>query len=175
MAGKSSITPEQGLALLEAMKEGLSERQAAKATGVSRSAAQRYLASIGPELAPIVSQSARIVEQAGASLFDTRTVLEENYQRVLKLISQLDAGIIEVKGEWQTHTPVTTMIAALREVREHAKDSLDALRLLISIDQTAAFQQTVIEAIREADPATAKLIIDKLKERRALGLLTQRA
>ncbi len=170
MGRKPSITPEQGEALLEAYGRLGSIRAAAAEVGVSEDAAQRYAAKFPKSAAPVIAQQQYIVETAGASLFDTRAVLEENYGRIKKLADQLDQGIMLINGEYQALVPPATNVAAIKEIREHVETSMKLMKLLVDVDEVRKFQQAVLEAIGEADEPTKHRIIAKLRERRALGL-----
>lgn len=170
MGRKPSISPAQGEALLLAYRRLGTVRAAAQDVGVSEDAASRYIAKFAESAAPVVAQQQHIVETAGASLFDTRAVLEENYGRIKKLAHQLDQGILLVNGEYQALVPPATNVAAIKEIREHVETSLKMLKLLVDVDEVRKFQQAVLEAIGEADEPTKHRIIAKLRERRALGL-----
>jgi molybdenum-dependent DNA-binding transcriptional regulator ModE len=174
MGRTPSIDVAKGKVLLEAYGRLGSKRAAAEEVGVSIGSAMRFFESVPEAAAPAVTQQRVVVEAAGASLWDTRRALEDNYQRLLKLYQQLEAGILEerqgVAGPYVTMTPVTTNVAALREIREHVKVSVDLAKLLIDIEEVRKFQNAVLDAIHEADPATRERIIAKLRERRALGL-----
>lgn len=170
MGRKASISPEQGARLLEAYKRLGNKSAAAREIGVSEDAAMRFFAGAPRAAAPVLAQQQQIVSAAGASLWDARTALDENYKRALKLYELLEQGIYQQNGENLTQTPVATNVAALREIREHIKTASDLFKLLLDIEEVRAFQRAVIEAIREADPATAQRIIAKLRERHALGL-----
>jgi len=54
------------------------------------------------------------------------------------------------------------------EVRKQIELQLKIAETLYNIQMTAEFQNEVIAAIREVDPITAKKIVDKLREKRAL-------
>lgn len=170
MGRKSSISPEQGAQLLDAYKRLGNKSAAAREIGVSEDAARRFFADTPKAAAPVIAQQQQIVHAAGASLWDARTALDANYQRAITLYEQLERGVTLVGGEYQTLTPMATNVAALREIREHIKTASDLFKLLLDIEEVRAFQRAVIEAIREADPATAQRIIAKLRERHALGL-----
>lgn len=174
MGRKSSISPEQGQKLIAAYQRLGSKSAAAREIGVSEDAAARYLSSIPAAAAPVVAQQRQVLEAAGASLWDTRQALTDNYQRALTLVAQLERGILEERqgsdGPYTTMTPISTHVAALREVREHIQTGLKLYQLLLSIDETRAFQQAVLAAIGEADDATKQRVLAKLEERRALDL-----
>jgi molybdenum-dependent DNA-binding transcriptional regulator ModE len=173
MGRKSSITPEQGEALLEAYKRLNSVRAAALELGVSEDAAGRYIAKFAESTAPVVAQQQHIAESVGASLWDTKTVLEQNYKRLEQLIAHLEKGI-EIHGvaALETLSPkqITAYVGAIRAMNSQAETSLKLLEALTNIQAIQAFQQSVLEALGEADPALRQRAIAILKERRALGL-----
>lgn len=170
MGRKPSIDEDTGEALIAAYQRLGNVAAAAREVGVSESAARRYLDATPEAAAPVIAQQRAILETANSSLWDTRASLDENYGRLLKLYRQLDAGIVQQNGEFVTVTPVATNVAALREIREHIRLSVDLAKLLIDIEEVRKFQQAVIEAIGEADPPTRDRLIAKLRERRAVGL-----
>ena len=178
MGRKPSIDPETGERLLEAYQRLGSKSAAAREIGVSEDAADRYLSKLPKAAAPVVAQQRQIVERAGASLWDTRGALDENYGRLLALMGQLERGILEERtgsdGPYTTMTPIAVHVATLKEIREHIKTSMDLGKLLIDIEEVRKFQTAVLEAIGEADEATRQRIIEKLRERRALGLTSFR-
>lgn len=168
MGRKSTITDDLANQLLAAAKAGSSQRQIARDFGLSVSTVQRFFESLPTAAAPTLVQHAAAVERAGSSLWDSRSALNENYQRVLDLVGKLEAGIVEVDGEYTSPTPLAVHVAALREVREHVKTSLSILKLLIDVDEVRRFQQAVIDAIGEADESTKQRILAILQARHAL-------
>jgi len=170
MGRASSIDEATGERLLEAYQRLGTKSAAAREIGVSEDAASRFFAGLPKAAAPALASQRQVVERAGASLWDARTALDENYQRVLKLYQQLERGIYVQNGENMTLTPMATNVAALREIREHIKAASELFKLLLDIEEVRKFQRAVIEAIRETDPATAQRIIAKLREQHALGL-----
>jgi molybdenum-dependent DNA-binding transcriptional regulator ModE len=174
MGRKSSIDEATGERLLAAYQRLESIAAAAREVGVSESAARRYFDELPKAATPTIVSQRHIIETAGTSLFDTRAALGANYERTINLITQLEAGIQLVRTgereEYITYTPPITLVAALREAREHIQAGMKLYQLLISVDETRKFQQAVLESIGEADDATRQRIIAKLHERRALEL-----
>jgi hypothetical protein len=174
MPRKPSIDPDTGKALFAAYRRLGTVAAAAREVGVSESAARRYFAETPKAATPIIASQRQILETAGASLWDTRQALEQNYGRALTLLGQLEQGILEERqgsdGPYTTMTPIATHVAALREVREHIQAGLKLYQLLISVDETRKFREAVLEAIREADEPTQQRIIAKLQDRRSLEL-----
>jgi hypothetical protein len=178
MGRKSSINEKQGPLLIEAYKRLGTVRAAALEVGVSEDSAGRYIAKFAESAAPVVAQQQHIAESAAASLWNTWDALQDTYRRITRLADQLEAGIQIVKvgdnDEYITYTPPSTLVAAIREMREHIETSVNLQKMLIDIEETRKFQQTVLEAIGEADPETQQRIIATLKDRRAVGLALQR-
>jgi hypothetical protein len=174
MGRTSSIDEETGKRLIEAYQRLGSERAAAREVGVSIGSAQRFFESLPKAAAPSIATQQQIVEKAGASLWDTRSALDANYNRLLTLMGQLERGILEEKtgsdGPYTTLTPITTHVATLKEIREHIKTAMELGKLLIDIDEIRKFQQAVLAAIGDADADTQQRIIASLRQQRALGL-----
>jgi molybdenum-dependent DNA-binding transcriptional regulator ModE len=177
MGRKSSIDEKTGARLLEAYGRLGSKSAAARKIGVSEDAADRYLRDTPKAAAPVVAQQRQVIEVAGASLWDTRQALDENYGRLLGLMARLEDGILEERqgsdGPYTTMTPIAVHVATLKEIREHIKTAMDLGKLLIDIEEVRKFQQAVLEAIGEADDATRQRIIAKLRQQRALGLISR--
>lgn len=170
MGRTPSIDAATGERLLAAYQRLGSQRKAAAEVGVSKDAASRFFATLPTAAAPAMAAQQELVATTGARLWETRSALQDNYDRIQKLLAQLDTGIVQQGGEWVTLTPIATHVAAIREAREHIRTAVDLGKLLLDIEQVRAFQQAVIEAIGEADPATRERLIAKLRERRAVGL-----
>ena len=85
MARSSELTPDQKKALLDAYACYKTVQGAARAVGVSRWQAARYLKRVGADSAPIVAQHAEVVQHATASLYSTREALQANYDKLLAL------------------------------------------------------------------------------------------
>lgn len=180
MGRKSSITPEQGERLLEAYKRLGSKRAAARASGVSEDAAARYLADTPRAAAPALASQQHVVAVASASLFDSTAALDENYQRVLRLIEKLEAGIIEVKqsatgDRYETMVSPAILVTALREARGYIDSAAKLLELMISVNEVRRFQQAILDVMAaEIDEPTRQRIFDRLRQQLPLGLLPGR-
>ncbi len=166
-------------ALFDAYTRLGSLRKAADEVGVSKSTAERWLKSVPRAAAPVIAQQQHIVEAAGTSLWDTRAVLEDSYRRIVRLVDQLEAGIQLVKtgekDEYITYTPPATLVAAIKELREHGETSIKIAKLIMEIDEIRAFQQSVLETLAEADESLRQCAIEKLRQRRAVGLTLNRS
>jgi molybdenum-dependent DNA-binding transcriptional regulator ModE len=151
--------------LLEAYAQTGSIRKASAAVGIPKSTAARYLKETPKSAAPVVAQQRVIVERSGASLWDARGALDENYARLLRLVDDLEGRIDSANP-----MPAMLYLSTLKEIREHVKAGMAVAKLLIDINEVRAFQDSVLEAITEADPATRERIVRKLEQKRAMGL-----
>jgi len=161
---KPSIDRAAGAALLAAFARTGNKAAAAREVGVSEQAAKRFLADVPVAAAAVVTTQAAAVEQAGASLFDTRAALEGNYRRVLRLLPPEDAPLSHLDA-----AGVAALTGVHREVRAHVESGMKLLALLVSVDEVRAFQQAVLEEIGEADRATRDRIVGRLQSRHRLA------
>lgn len=167
MGRKSSIDQATGAQLIAAYAATGSKRAAAEQAGVSIGSAMRYFDSLpaaaAPALAtPATAAAAQLVEQAGASLWSTRDALDENYNRLIRLV--------EVAQAAGSSREIMAYTGVLREIRAHIETGMDLLRLLVDVDEIRAFQTAVLEAIGDADEPTRQRIIEKLRQRRSIAL-----
>ena len=93
MARPSALTTDQKKALLDAYARHHTIRGAARAVGVNRWQAERYLKRVGAKHAPIVAQQVEIVRSTVQSVYETRKELDRNYQRVLALCADYTHAI----------------------------------------------------------------------------------
>jgi molybdenum-dependent DNA-binding transcriptional regulator ModE len=164
MPRKPSIDETIGEALFTAYQRLGTIAGAAREVGVSESAARRYLAETPKAATPIVASQRQILETAGASLFETRAALEQNYQRILGLeqkLNLLDLG---------NPKAVEATAKVIREIRGHIESGVKIYELWLSVEAQRQFREAVLEAIAEADESTRARIIAKLRDRRAVGL-----
>lgn len=167
MARPSSIDDAKGAALVTAYRRLRSVAAAAREVGVSESAARRYFDGLPVETTPIAAASPEIVETVVGSLQEPFAVLQQNFERLTRLCDVAQAA--GTPREIQAYTGV------IKEIREHVEASAKLASLILSADEQRKFQEAVIEAIGEADDATRRRIITKLRERRSLGVALLRA
>jgi molybdenum-dependent DNA-binding transcriptional regulator ModE len=177
MGRTPSIDEAKGEALLEAYQRLGSKRAAAEAVGVSIGSAMRFFESLPTAAAPAVATQRVVVETAGATLFDATAALEDNYRKVLRLIDQLEAGIIEVKtsatGErYETMVSPAILVSALKEARGYIDSASRLLELMVSVNEVRRFQQAILDVMAsELDEPTRQRILARLRRDLALGLL----
>lgn len=177
MGRKSSISAETGAALVAAYGRLGSIAAAARAAGVSESAARRYLDELPRAATPTTASQRQILETVGASVFESTAALEENYRKVLELITKLEAGIVEIResasGErYETRVSPVVLVAALKEARGYITAASQLLELMISVNEVRRFQQAVLDVMAaECDEPTRGRIIAQLRQRLTLGLV----
>lgn len=147
--------------LLTAYAETGSQAAAARKAGVPLSTAQRYLAKTPKAAASVVAQQRVVIERVGASMWDTRAALDDNFTRLLRLVEQLENA---------PRMEPLVYVVVLREIREHVATGMKLARLMLDVNEVKLFQEAVIEAIGEADADTRARLVHKLQERRAVGL-----
>jgi ABC-type Fe3+-hydroxamate transport system substrate-binding protein len=62
-------------------------------------------------------------------------------------------------------------LGTAKEVRQHAEAVANLLERIHNAAQVEAFQKAIVEAIREADPATANVVLGKMRELQAARTL----
>ena len=177
MGRKSSIGPEQGEQLVTAYGRLGTIAAAARTVGVSESAARRYFDDLPKAATPTIASQRHMLETVGASVFESRDALEANYQKVLDLITKLEAGIVEIResasGErFETRVSPVVLVAALKEARGYITAATQLLELMISVSEVRRFQQAVLDVMAaELDEQTSQRIIAQLRQRLTYGLV----
>lgn len=177
MARKSSIDEQTGAALVAAYGRLKSVAAAARDVGVSESAARRYFDAMPKATAPATAAQRQIVETVAASVFESTVALEENYRKVLDLITKLEAGIVEIRetasGErYETRVSPVVLVAALKEARGYITAATQLLELMISVNEVRQFQQAILDVMAaECDEQTRQRIVAQLRQRLTFGLL----
>jgi hypothetical protein len=91
----------------------------------------------------------------------------ERVQRVID--DELAWAVAEARHEGADRAGLADVILKLAgEVRQRLGLQLAISRTLVDLRVVKEFQQTVLEIIREVSPETARRIVARLKERRAL-------
>ena len=177
MGRKPSIGPEAGQALVEAYGRLGSVAAAARAVGVSESAARRYFDDLPKAATPTMASQQAIFETVAASVFESTAALEENYRKVMALIVKLEAGIIEARrsatGErFETQVSPAVLVGGLKEARGYITAATQLLELMTSVHEVRRFQQAVLDVmVTELDEPTCQRIIARLRQRLTYGLL----
>jgi hypothetical protein len=143
---------------------GHSQADAARHFGVSEPAIHQRLKRMRRLTSQVVA-----LEKAGAVVDEqlTATARLERVQRVID--EELTWAVQQARGEGADRRALVDVILKLSgEVRQQLGLQLEISRTLVDLRVVKEFQQTVVEAIREESPDTARRIVGRLKERRAL-------
>ena len=165
MARPPSVEGDTLERLLTAYAETGSKAAAARRVGIPLSTAKRYLQGTRKAAAPVVAVQQAMIERSGASLWDTRGALDENYARLLRLVDQFEKQV-----DAANPMPAAVYLSTLKEIREHVTVGIKLAALMVDIQEVREFQRAVIEAVGEADDQTRERILGRLQERRAVGL-----
>jgi len=170
MGRTPTINPETGQKLIEAYARLGTQRAAAEEVGVPWGAASRYFARLSKAAASTVVTQQQIVERVATSIFETRQVLEQNYQRTNALVQQLEGSIQNHgTGALESLSPqqINAYVGAIRAVNDQVEKAAKLLELFTRAEEIQKFQRAVIEAVGEADEPTRRRVIAKLREYRA--------
>jgi transcriptional regulator with XRE-family HTH domain len=134
--------------LRRCLEQGLSQEEIAQRAGIAQSSVSKRIARLEPRA---IARNLTRVEEAFASLWDTRKAAEENYTRAVKNYKVCD-----------------DKTRAIAEIRNHIKLGIDVMSLLYSIEELRAFQEEVLTILDECEPGTRDRILARLRERRTL-------
>jgi hypothetical protein len=143
---------------------GHSQADAARHFGVSEPAIYQRLKRMGRLTSRVVA-----LERANDVVEDklSATAPLERVQRVID--EELSFAVQEARREGGDRTALADVILKLAgEVRQQLGLQLSISKALVDLRIVKEFQEVVIEAIREESPETARRIVTRLKERRAL-------
>jgi len=146
------------------LDDGHSQAEAARHFGVSEPAIHQRLKRLRRMTSQVVA-----LEKAGAVVDEqlTATARLERVQRVID--EELTWAVRQARGEGADRRALVDVILRLSgEVRQQLGLQLEISRTLVDLRLFKEFQETVVQAIQEESPDTARRIIARLKERRAL-------
>jgi transposase-like protein len=151
-------------ALQQYLESGHTQADAARHFGVSEPAIHQRLKKLKRLTSQVVA-----LEKAGA-LVDQKVTATERLEHVQHVIDQeLDWAVTQARREGADRGALADVILKLAgEVRQQLGLQLAISRALVDLRVEKEFQETVIDIIREEAPDTARRIIARLKERRAL-------
>jgi hypothetical protein len=158
---KPKIDPDQLRAYLDA---GHSQADAARHFGVSEPAIHQRLKQMHRLTSHVVA-----LEKAG-TLVDQKLTASDRLARVQTIIdAELEYAVQKAQADGVDRSVLADTILKLAgEVRQQLGLQLSITRTLVDLRVMKEFQDTVIEAIREESPDTARRIVSRLKQRRAL-------
>jgi hypothetical protein len=143
---------------------GHTQADAARHFGVSEPAIHQRLKKMRALTSRVVA-----LERANDVVDDklSATARLERVQRVID--EELGWAVQEARREGGDRAALADVILKLAgEVRQQLGLQLAISRTLVDLRVVKEFHETVVEAIREESPATARRIVARLKERRAL-------
>lgn len=146
------------------LDEGHSQADAARHFGVSQAAIHQRLKRLRRLTSQVVA-----LEKAGA-VVDEQLTATARLDRVQHVIDEeLRWAVQQARGEGADRRALVDVILKLSgEVRQQLGLQLEISRTLVDLRLFKEFQETVVQAIQEESPDTARRIIARLKERRAL-------
>jgi predicted RNA polymerase sigma factor len=158
---KPKIDPD---ALRQFLETGHTQAEAARHFRVSEPAIHQRLKQMQRLTSHVVA-----LEKAGA-LVDQKLSATERLERVQHIIDQrLDRAVRAAEEPGADRAGLADEILRLAaEVRQQLGLQLAISRALVDLRVVKEFQETVIDIIRAETPETARRIIARLKERRAL-------
>ena len=148
MAAKLILTDEQ---LRDYLDKGIPQAQIARLCRVSPAAVSQRVKALEKKAAAKAPIHAVL---AVASMWDTRTAAEENYQRCINLLEDCENAAERTR--------------ALAEIRQHLQFGMQVIETLYTVQETKDFMTEVLEVIGQIDPDARDTILRKLSEKRAL-------
>ena len=141
--------------LSQLLRSGKSGKDCAKVFGVTEGAISQ--ARKGLNISVVKSVALETAHQ----------VVEKNLNAVDQLlnINRKANTLLELAIQAKDHD---TTLKAMREIRGQLELQLDIFKTLYDVQAVADFQREVLTAIGEVDPGVRNLIINRLKEGRAL-------
>ena|SRR5438067_3625729 len=143
---------------------GHSQADAARHFGVSEPAIHQRLKRLRALTSRVVA-----LEQAG-HVVEEKLTATARLARVQQVIDdELAWAVTQARQDGADRAAlVETILKLTGEVRHQLSLQLDISRTLVDLRVVKEFQETVVDAIREESPDTARRIVARLKERRAL-------
>lgn len=146
------------------LEAGHSQADAARHFGVSESAIHQRLKRMRRLTSRVIAleRANEVVEEKLSA-----TARLERMQRVID--EELDWAVQEARRDGGDRGALADVILKLAgEVRQQLGLQLSISRTLVDLRVVKEFHDTVVEAIRDESPETARRIVARLKERRAL-------
>ena len=146
------------------LAEGRTQADAARHFGVSEAAISQRVQTLRIATSKVVAleRAGEVVDQkldANARLERVQRLIDEELRWAVDQAQQPGAD----RGALQD-----TILRLAAEVRQQLGLQLNISRTLIDLKVVREFQKSVTETIAEVDPSAARLIVAKLKARRAL-------
>jgi hypothetical protein len=147
------------------LEAGHSQAQAARHFGVSEPAIHQRVRKLRGLTSRVIA-----LEQAGQVVEEKQVNATERLERVQCVIdSELAWAVEQTRREGADRTALADVILKLAgEVRQQLGLQLQITRTLIDLRELRQFRELVVETIGEESPETARRLVARLKERRAL-------
>lgn len=146
------------------LEAGHSQADAARHFGVSEPAIHQRLKRLRGLTTRVVA-----LEKAGAVVDDQLTANDRLNEVQDVIREELAWAVTEARSKGADRRVLQDVILKLcAEVRQQLGLHLEISRTLVDLRVIKEFQATVVEAINEESPETARRIVARLKERRAL-------
>jgi DNA-binding Lrp family transcriptional regulator len=143
---------------------GHSQADAARQFGVSEPAIHQRLKRMKRLTSQVVA-----LEQAGAVVEEQLTATERLQHAERVIFDQLEWAETQARQPGVDRTQlIDTLIKVTTEIRQQVTVRANLTRMLYDMKVIREFQETVVETIREESPETARRIIARLKDKRAL-------
>lgn len=101
------------------------------------------------------------------NIFNVNERMQEAYERLIILIDSIEGTNDEEFYKGKT-TKAQVLLQASGEMRQLTKEAKDIIKSINHQQKLEEFKMLVLETIRKVDPATGRIIIEKLKQDKAL-------
>lgn len=101
------------------------------------------------------------------NIFNVNERMQQTYERLQILMQQIEDTPKEEFFKGKT-TKAQVLLAAMAEMRQLTKEAKDIIKSISHQQKLEEFKMLVLDTIRKLDPATGRLIIEKLEQDKAL-------
>jgi hypothetical protein len=105
--------------------------------------------------------------KAFGNIFNVNERMQQAYESLVILIEQIENTPKEEFFKGKT-TQAQVLLAAMAEMRQLTKEAKDIIKSINHQQKLEEFKMLVLDTIRKIDPATGRLIIEKLEQDKAL-------
>lgn len=136
-------------------------------------AVERYLATLDRATVPeahqpqVAAENARlaidVAERMGLIDGRLRSWLDEAEDSVIEyMVGHGEGAYTQTRPDWHARLGVA------KQLRQVVETVVNILERIHNAEQIAAFQEELVQVIRDADPETAKLLIERLQARQSV-------
>lgn len=105
--------------------------------------------------------------KAYGNIFNVNERMQEAYERLLIIIEDIEATPKDEFFKGKT-TKAQVLLQAMGEMRQLSKEAKDIIKSINHQQKLEEFKMLVLDTIRKIDPTTGRIIIEKLKQDKAL-------